>query len=587
MEAQITVPVLIVGGGGCGLSASSFLSDLGVEHLLVERHPDTSHLPKAHYLNTRTMEILRQHGMADAVYARGAPLCNMSRIRWRTTLGGDGALDRFDVHAMDAFGGGSLEARYAQDSPARCTNLPQLRLEPVLRGLAERRAPGRVRFDHELVDFQQDGDGVLARIRDRARDDHYVVRARYVIGADGGKTLGPALGVAMEGPTGLIDVVSTHLRADLSAHMDDETLITWFVGPQSGGFRDGGALVKMGPTWDRRSEEWTVHFTYAPDERAGLDERALVGRIRALLGLGELELEVIRVSHWIIDRVVADRYRVGDVFLAGDAAHRRPPTTGLGLNTSIQDAHNLCWKLAAVLDGHGGPELLDSYELERRPVGIANADWALNANAKHHLIDTAMGVRDAPTPASALERLVDATPEGEALRARVRAVIDTQAVEFQAHDIEVGFRYEAGAIVGDASEPPPRDPAGSRYVPSARPGHRLPHVWLADAQRRCSTHDLVGVGRFVLLCGAQGRRWADVAPDVDPELRAVVIGEDLDDVEGRWPELFGTGADGAVLVRPDQHVGWRAARLPDDPSAALADALARILCQPAAAVARA
>jgi len=172
---EVEVPVLIVGGGGSGLCASSFLSDLGIEHLLVERHNITSHLPKAHYLNQRTMEVLRSHGIADAIYEVGTPIANFGRVRWRRSLGGDGPLDAKDFFAMDAFGG-ELHDTYDRDSPCEASNYPQLRLEPVLRRIADERAPGCVRFGHELEEWEQDEGGIVATVVERETAE----KIRYV-----------------------------------------------------------------------------------------------------------------------------------------------------------------------------------------------------------------------------------------------------------------------------------------------------------------------------------------------------------------------------------------------------------------------
>ena len=212
----LETPVLIVGGGGCGLSASIFLSNLGVEHLLVERRDTTSHLPKAHYLNQRTMEIFRQHGVGDAIFEVGCPIEKFGKVRWLTSLGGDGPLDRKIIHAMDAFGGGSLRDTYEADSPVMASNYPQLRLEPLLKREAERRAPNSIRFGHEVESWEQDADGVRVTVHDLAADERYTIAARYLIAADGGRTFGPALGTEMAGPTEMLDMVSTHFSADLS-----------------------------------------------------------------------------------------------------------------------------------------------------------------------------------------------------------------------------------------------------------------------------------------------------------------------------------------------------------------------------------
>jgi 2,4-dichlorophenol 6-monooxygenase len=565
--AVVDVPVLIVGGGGCGLTASLFLSELGVESLLVERHDGTSHLPKAHYLNQRTMEIFRQFGIAESVYAAGAGIENFGRVRWSTSLGGDGPLDRRTFYTMDGFGGGSLFERYLRDSPCPSGNIPQIRLEPILKRHAEERAPGRVRFGHELVAFVEDADGITATVQDRAAGSTYEVRAQYMIGADGGKTVGEKLGVTMQGPSGLLDMVSCHFKADLSEYADETCLITWFLNPDGAGSWGSGAMVPMGPTWGKHSEEWNFIFTFGPDDPERFDEEAIVPRLKGLLKLPDLEVEVLRVSHWILEGVLADRYRVGRVFLAGDAAHRHPPTTGLGLNTAIQDSHNLAWKLAAVTKGHADPSMLDSYEPERQAIGARNVDWAMFTFLNHLVIDAGLGLMPGQPAAAnrqAMEAFFADTPMGATRRARAAEVIETQRTEFQAHDLEIGFSYPEGALLSDGTPAPPIDPMGGTYHPTTRPGHRLPHAWLEQGGRRVSTHDLVSKDGFVLLTDPSGSAWVAAAAEASEKfgvtVRAITIGEggDYRDAEGTWAQLREISDGGAVLVRPDNHIAYRA-----------------------------
>lgn len=492
---------------------------------------------------------------------------------------------------MDGFGGGSLFEPYMKDSPCPSSNLPQIRLEPILKRQAEQRAPDRVRFGHELVALAQDPDGVRATVQEVASGDTYEVRAQYVIGADGGKTVGEKIGVAMNGPSGLLDMVSCHFKADLSAYADETCLITWFLNPDGAGSWGSGAMVPMGPTWGKHSEEWNFIFTFGPDDPERFDEEAIVPRLKGLLRLPDLEVEVLRVSHWILEGVLADRYRVDRVFLAGDAAHRHPPTTGLGLNTAIQDSHNLAWKLAAVLHGQAEPALLDSYEPERQAIGERNVDWAMFTFLNHLVIDAGLGImpgQPAEANRAAMEAFFADTPMGETRRARATEVIETQRTEFQAHDLEIGFRYEAGALVPDGSTPPPSDPMGSTYHPTTRPGHRLPHAWLERDGERVSTHDLVGRDGFVVLTDPSGSAWVTAARAAAEKfgvpLTAVTIGAggggaDASDVEGTWAQVREIPEGGAVLVRPDQHIAFRAAGLVSDPTDALSAALATVLAR--------
>jgi 2,4-dichlorophenol 6-monooxygenase len=583
---DIDVPVLVVGGGGAGMTTSIFLSNAGVEHLLVERRSSTSVLPKAHYLNQRTMEIFRQHGIADDVYALGASSDHYGKIKWLTSLGGDGFFDKVTVAEMEAFGGASLASQYAIDGAARATNLPQLRLEPVLTAAAEARNPGRIRFAHEFTDWSEDADGVLATVVDSADGQSYRVRARYVVAADGGRMIGARLGVEMQGLTNIARIVSTHFRADLSAYVDDDVLIHWLVDPTGRNAVGKNALVKMGPTWDRHSEEWTVHFALRPEDPEEFDESTVAARLLELLKV-DVDLEVLKLSHWVLDRIVADKWHVGRFFLIGDAAHRQPPTSGLGLNTAIQDAHNVAWKLAAVVHGRAEETLLASYESERRPVSVLGADWALLAFGNYALIEAALGLSAAaPEEANvmAFAVLISDTPLGETLRARLQQAVSLQRLEFQAHDVEIGYNYDGGAVVDDGTVRAPRDPMGGTYVPTTRPGSRLPHAWLGFGDERVSTHDLVGAaGGFALLTGGAAEEWESAAKAAaavyDVDVRVIRIGDagPFVDADGEWARLRQVTERGAVLVRPDNFIAWRATDAVPDAARALTDALGHVV----------
>ena len=588
-SADLEIPVLIVGGGGCGLTTSIVLSDLGIEHVLIERHADTSNLPKAHYLNQRTMEVFRQHGLAEAVYAVGTPMENMCQVRWRTTLGGDGPLDAKTFYTMDAFGGGDVASAYALDSACLSSNYPQLRLEPLLRDHAIAGGTGSIRFGHELTALVQDADGVTATVMDLGNNREYTVRAQYVVGADGGKTVGPLLGVEMRGITGLGRIVTSHISADLAHWWDDKTLITWFINPHRSGTFGSGAMVPMGPTWGSQSEEWVVHFNFAPNDPEQFDEQTVIPHLRELLKLPDIELTVHKVSNWSLEAVLAERYQVGRVLLAGDAAHRHPPTTGLGLNTAIQDAHNIAWKLAAVIQGHAGPALVDTYESERQAIGMRNVDWAMFTALNHQVLDAGMGFSPTQSPAArhaTFEAFFADTPMGETRRARAAEVFMTQRTEFQAHDLEIGFAYANGALVADGTAPPESDPLGGRYTPTTRPGHRLPHVWIERNGERISTHDLTGNGgAFVLITGTGGDAWrsaaAAAATRAGVTLTDAAIGDGLAcvDRDGAWQSVREIADDGALLVRPDNHVAWRSFGASAQPGDELNAAFDRVLCR--------
>ncbi len=590
MSIPSETSVLIVGGGGCGLSASVMLSDLGIEHLLVERHPGTAIMPKAHIINPRTLEIFGQHGLAGEVYRLGAPLEHNSAMRWYTSLGGEAPWDRQLLHSCDAWSGGGLIPLYRSLSAYRHGNITQRLLEPMLREQAESRAPGRVLFNHELTGLVEDEEGARATIVDRDSGRESIVRAAYVIGADGGKSVGDLVGIGMDGPAPFVQTVSVYFRADLAGYLeDDDALIRFVMRPtlEGGWLRTG--LVAAGPRrWDRHSEEWTASVTLSPDQ-VGMefDAEMAAAAVRERLKLPDLDLTVIHHTRWSIEAALAERYRAGRVFLAGDSAHRHSPFGGLGLNTAIQDAHNLTWKLAAVLGGEAGAALLDSYQAERRPVGAQNMRFATVAFFNTLSAISGFGLLSTAPPEhnrEVLEALFGDESEGAYRRARLREYFDTMRMEGQAADIELGFEYNAStAVLGDGSEAPPRDPTGHRCVQDARPGHRLPHAWLERYGESLSPHHLLVPGRHLLLAGDRGEAWCEAAESIAADdrlaLDAYRIGPhaDLRDRDGAWGPLRGHNDDGAVLVRPDGHVAARFATAPSDHRGALERGLAAAL----------
>lgn len=573
------VPVLVVGGGGTGLMTSIMLSDYGIDHMLIERHDSTSELPKAHYLNPRTMEILRQFGVADAVYAQGIPLKDMSKVEWRTTLTGEGRFDGKQLFEMECFGAGESTEEYRRNSVCPPTNLPQLRLEPVLRAEAEDRNGDEVRFGHELLDLSQDENGANASVRDLASGEVHSVHAEYVVGADGGRTLGGLLGIDMVGASKVFETITAHISADLSPWWNEGVIISHFL-------PSGGRLVPMGPTWGPNSQEWVAHFAVFPGDPVP-DDAAIAGKVHELIGV-EVDIQVKKVSHWWAESVLAERYQDNRVFLVGDSAHRLPPTTGLGLNSGIQDVHNLAWKLAAVLRRYAPARLLDSYATERQPVGLRNVEWGMFAAQNHLAIDAGFGLIPFPLPSEVHESMFNGFFAeglvGEARRTRFRKVVETQCIEFCAQELEMGFVYESGALVQDGWRAASSDPLGQVYRPTTRPGHRLPHSWLGHEGTLSSTHDLVGPGdTAALITGSRGGAWVGAAAEVAEKLGINIaiaqVGTTHGDVDGQWSAVREIDEEGAVLVRPDNHVAWRSLSMDDQPVPALAAAVEMVLAR--------
>lgn len=583
---MIETSALIVGGGGSGLCAACFLADLNVDAVLVERHAGTSHLPKAHYLNQRTMEILRHHGMADTVYDHAAPRETIGKIFWRTPLGGDGPLDRKVLKEIDAMGGGAFSALYDRHGVAPPAHLPQIHLEPLLRGIAETRNPGGILFGHALIDFAQDELGVTAQVRNLGTKEDIVVRARYLIAADAGKTIGPAIGAKMIADTRVKTRVSVYFSADLSGHIAEDTAaMHCIVNPNGAKAGDQlfSYLVAYGPhRWGRHSETWGMGLVFGPDEAITLDVENLALRIGAFLQV-DVPITILGYCQWFQEAMIADRFVAGRVIQIGDAVHKHPPASGLGLNSGIQDAHNICWKLACILQGTATERLLKSYESERRRVVTRNAAHATLTMSNFPILAAALGIA-AEMPAeynrAQLAALLADTADGRARRARMDHVFALTSSETGAHDLEIGFTYSAGALAPDGSAAPLRDPTGVHHAPSARPGSRLPHCWLSHGQQIVSTHDLIPKGGFLLLTGPEGGKWRSAAKQVERDFGVAIRAECLDVQSGavrQWLAQCELEETGAVLVRPDGHVAFRSATVSDDAHARLESAMRQIL----------
>ncbi len=584
---QTNIPVLIVGGGGAGLTASALLSRLGIESLLVSALPTTSTLPKAHVLNQRAMEILTEVGIANEIYARGTPAEQMSATAWYAGFGGPRPGIGRRIAKMECWGAAGRDPFWAAASPCRSTNLPQIRLEPIMKQQAEKLAPGRVRFAHELTDLAQDANGVTATVKDLSDGSHYTVRAGYVIACDGGRTIGPKLGVTLDGQRNLAREVSIHMTADLSRWArDPDVLLRWIWHPETAAL---GVLVPMGPNrWGPESEEWVYHLNYPFDDPRALDDTRVEADMRAALGIGDHPVEIHRFSRWALEGVVADRFRVGRVFLAGDAAHRHPPTGGLGLNSAIQDVHNLTWKIAAVLKGQANDSLLGTYEPERRAITANNVQRSVE-NALNQLgFGYQLGLNpEAGVEANwkQLQRLWSGQPEDADHRRAVLKIVATQSMEFNEHNVEYGYTYASPAVVNDDTAPlAPVDPVRV-YMPSTRPGAPLPHANVDDADGVSKPlMSLVKAGHFLLIAGEDGRAWCDaakgVAKDFGVPLDAVTIGHiegNYRDPRSAWVRQREISAQGAVLVRPDRVVAWRSMGAAKNPTAAFATALSKIL----------
>lgn len=577
---DVETDVLVVGSGPAGASTALALATYGVDHLVITKYRWTANSPRAHITNQRTMEVFRDLGILDQVEAKATPHALMGDTVFCTSLAGEelGRVRTWGTHPL-------READYTLASPVQNCDIPQDLLEPILLGEAAKRG-SNVRFSTEYLSLEQDDDGVTALVRDRTTGHECRIRARYLVGADGGRSkVAEDVGLPMEGRMDVAGSMNIVFRADLSelvAHRP--SVLYWVLQPGStiGGI--GLGLVRMVRTWDR----WLIVWGYDIEQGAPevTDEMA-TEIVRNLVGVPDLEVTIESTSVWSNNEMWATRYRAGRVFCMGDACHRHPPSNGLGSNTSIQDAYNLAWKLAYVLRGDAGEGLLDSYDAERAPVGQQIVKRANRSIEEFGPILEALGLTgtdDADLMRERMAARADDTPEGAQRREALKKALELKDYEFNAHGVEMGQRYASSAVVPDGTDEPPftRDPE-LYYHPTTWPGARLPHAWLVRDTEKVSTQDLAGHGRFSLLTGTSGRAWADAFAQVGRELGlevdAHVIGPKREhlDVYDDWSRVREVREDGCVVVRPDGYVAWRSHELVDDPAAALRRVLVQVL----------
>jgi len=525
VSEPLDVDVLIVGAGPTGLTAALLLERLGCSVAVIERRDGPQRAPAAHAINPRTFEIWRQIGLdVERIRSHAQDPADAGAVHWVTKLGGEVI--------------GSLPYERQGDehlavTPTPLRNLSQHRLEPLL--VDELAARGvAVRYRHRWESCDQGEAAVTSEVE--GPDGPVIITSRWLLACDGASSpVRRSTGIEPEGPHRLQSFVMVHLAADLRAAVAPHPgVLYWICDPAS-----GGAFVAH--DLDR---EWVYMLPYDPDreDAAAYTAERCAGLVRAALDDPTHPFEVLAVSTWVMTAQVAERYRDRRIVLVGDAAHRFPPTGGLGLNTGVADAHNLAWKLASVLHGGADPDVVDTYEAERRPVALRNAEASLANALKLIEVPIALGADDDPAVFAATMAARLANP---AARAEIDTAIADQAAHFDLIGLQLGYAYE---LDGPGSAIEPDD--GRAYIPSSRPGGRLPHAWVRRDGQSCSTLDLVPLDRAVVLGGPACR-------DREVDLR---IGVDVEDADEWWHEVLGLPDDGWISVRPDQHIAARSPR---------------------------
>jgi len=530
--SEVDVDVLVVGAGPAGLASAIELGSRGVRVLVAERNDRGGTAPRAKTTNVRTRTHLRRWGLADRL-AEESPfgVDYPNNMVFVTRLSGF-ELARF-ANAFNA------SPERSQLYPEHAQWIPQYSLEKVLIEKVRSLRCVDLRFDTDFETASQDDTGVTAKLTDKDGGE-LTVRARYLIGADGARSkIRDLIGATLEGQHGLSHSYNIIFRAPglSEAHAHGPAAIYWQLGRQG--------LSAVGPM-DRDDKWFFMPGGAKPGEK--LSDEEAVALIVERTGI-DMPFEVLSADSWAASELIADKYADRRIILAGDACHLHPPFGGYGMNMGIGDGVDLGWKIAATLQGWGGPRLIDTYEAERRPIHRAVIDEAM---ANYAIAGTM------PPP-----QLEDDGPEGEQIRRAVGMVIQSaKGREFNTLGTVLGLGYEGSPIVSAEPGPPPEH-VNEVYTPTARPGYLAPHAWLEDGR---SLYDAFGQGFSLVV--ARNADETEVAKAVDD---ARMLGVPLTIVRpGNVParDLYGVSL---TLVRPDQHVAWRG----DQWTSALGMAVAR------------
>ena len=529
--------VLIVGAGPVGILTALLLDKVGLDYMVLERRPTLHNAPQAHVISSRSLEICRSLGISDIpIREEGPKPADTMNVRWVDRLVGR------DLGVFSLARDPQAIAHMLTTTPTPTTNLSQDQFERLL--FEHLPNPSRVHFNHAWQGCEQTDTGLLSTVID-ADDQLLTIESRYLIGADGaGSTVRKAMGGAMVGPDNIQTFVNIHFNANLREHLQGrEGLLYWVVDSECEGTFIAHDI----------DSNWIFMKTVDPEEPTDpINEEKFAALLHKTIG-ADVELTINSMNIWRMTAQISDAYQSGNIFLVGDAAHRFPPTGGIGMNTGFQDTHNLVWKIAMAEQGID-PALLDTYGPERKPVAEANSAQSY-ANAVKMTEVTRL--LDVDGDRCVTMQDLDQVLADKQRCADVQAAIDGQSAHFNMSGLDLGFCYTSHLVRSEGAPPQSGDPV-SQYLPSTTPGSRMPHVWLQADDERVSTLDLVDYGRLLVI----GTPSADAQAAVEAldsagypiDLAVVGDGGTHQPADDAYAELFG---EAVLLIRPDGHIAAR------------------------------
>ena len=564
---------MIIGTGPAGSASAALLSSYGIDNMIINRYRWLANSPRAHITNQRTMEVLRDLGneVEAEAYMHATDQELMGTNVFCESLSGEelGRLQTWGNHP-------NSKAEHLLSSPTFMNDLPQTFMEPLLFKTACSRGT-QARMSCEYQNHIEDEEGVLTTILDRLTNEKFTVRSKYLIGADGGNSkVVENTGLPIEGEMAIAGSINFLFKADLTKYVAHRpSVLYWVMQPGSNVGGIGMGVVRMVRPWN----EWLAIWGYDINgPRPELSDNEAKEIIRDLVGDRKLDIDLQGVSYWTNNDAYATQLSKGRVFIMGDAAHRHPPSNGLGSNTSIQDAFNLCWKMALVLKGQAGETLLESYNVERAPIAKQIVTRANKSIGEFGPIFEALGLIGHTDPeimkANMIKRCNNDEQAAEQRR-KLREAIAFKKYEFDAHGVEMNQRYDSTAIFKDGQPDPGFvEDEELHYQPTTWPGARIPHIWLFENStgKKVSTLDLTGKGKFSIITGIGGEDWLGAAKKIEKDtgifIRTVMIGprHEIADHTGDWARASDISDNGCLLVRPDQHIAWRAHKLTENPT---------------------